>query len=167
MKNVYVFDIDGVLCVFRYCENKISLDAKKWIMACMRGEDTYKTAKPVNKFVKFINDMIKADPGNAKDFYVCSAACGNKEGDTKMRWLERNYPNIKHENIFIVSNASYKLPVLQAIHEETGKPVVLIDDMAATVVGVDIDENDDLISLHISEFLDDDIMTSLQRLSLE
>ena len=167
MNNSYVFDIDGVLCIYRYCDKKVSLNEADWIMECMRGTDTYKTAKPVKKFVKFIKDMAVEDFRNVNDFYVCSAASGSPEGKVKENWIKDNYPHIKPDNIIIVGSSSYKLAVLKAIYEKTGKPVVLIDDKDATVIDVDTDKNENLISLHISEFLDESVMDTLIRLGLE
>lgn len=80
MKNTYAFDIDGVLCIFRYCGEKVALKESDWIMECMRGKDTYKDAKPVKKFMDFVKEMIKENAENAEDFFVCSAASGRNEG---------------------------------------------------------------------------------------
>ena len=151
--SVVVFDMDGVLNKFDFSTLNIKIvPDHEWAKMNMI-EDAYRYVQKTNIF----SDLIGSK--NTDDVYVLSAALTSFEQANKMRFLNREYPNIKNSNMMFVGETRFKIDILKGLREildNTGKShvdIVMIEDSMSVLLDVTKLGNPKIKCYLVSDFL--------------
>lgn len=148
---VVVFDLDGVLCKFKYTDdtsyNLLPFKNEEDIVnEYTKDNDLYKYAEPV-KVMQYIISKL-----NIENVYILSLTRENIR-KWKYNWIDKYYNSIKKENIIYTDTAYEKLNHLKELKSKyPNKEIVFVEDTADTLIKVN-DEQLDIICIHISSFL--------------
>lgn len=148
---VVVFDLDGVLCKFKYTDdtsyNLLPFKNEEDIVnEYTKDNDLYKYAEPV-KVMQYIISKL-----NIENVYILSMTRENIR-KWKNNWIDKYYSSIKKENIIYTYTAYEKLDYLKDLKfKYPEKEIVFVEDTADTLIKVN-DEELDIICIHISSFL--------------
>lgn len=148
---VVVFDLDGVLCKFKYTDansnnllpfkDEISIENEY-----TKNNDLYEYAEPI-KIMQYIISKLEKD-----NVYILSMTQDNVR-KWKHNWIEKYYNVIKKENIIYTYTVDEKLDHLRKLKlKYPNKEIVFVEDRAETLIKVN-DEELDIICIHISSFL--------------
>ena len=110
LKDKYVFfDVDGTLSEYRYKD--ILYGGKCNELGCQSLEDLlfgnlFYTARPLKTMQNIIKNL------DSDKVFILGTVTTNNEIDQKYRWIHKNYPNIKKENIFFICSTMLKPEVI-------------------------------------------------------
>lgn len=151
--SVIVFDMDGVLSKFDFGDLDIKIVPEhEWAKMNMM-EDMYKYVQKTRLFDELI------DTKNSMDMYVLSQTLSSFEQNNKINFLERNYPNIREDNIIFVGDTNIKIDILKGLREildNTGKAdvdLVIIEDSLSVLLDVTELNNPKIKCYMISDFI--------------
>ena len=151
--SVIVFDMDGVLSKFDFGDLDIKIVPEhEWAKMNMM-EDMYKYVQKTSIFDELI------DTKNSMDMYVLSQTLSSFEQNNKINFLERNYPNIREDNIIFVGDTNIKIDILKGLREildNTGKAdvdLVIIEDSLSVLLDVTELNNPKIKCYMISDFI--------------
>ena len=151
--SVIVFDMDGVLSKFDFGDLDIKIVPEhEWAKMNMM-EDMYKYVQKTRLFDELI------DTKNSMDMYVLSQTISSFEQNNKINFLERNYPNIREDNIIFVGDTNIKIDILKGLREildNTGKAdvdLVIIEDSLSVLLDVTELNNPKIKCYMISDFI--------------
>ena len=151
--SVIVFDMDGVLSKFDFGDLGIKIVPEhEWAKMNMM-EDMYKYVQKTRLFDELI------DTKNLMDMYVLSQTLSSFEQNNKINFLERNYPNIREDNIIFVGDTNIKIDILKGLREildNTGKAdvdLVIIEDSLSVLLDVTELNNPKIKCYMISDFI--------------
>lgn len=151
--SVIVFDMDGVLSKFDLGDLGIKIVPEhEWAKMNMM-EDMYKYVQKTRLFDELI------DTKNSMDMYVLSQTLSSFEQNNKINFLERNYPNIREDNIIFVGDTNIKIDILKGLREildNTGKAdvdLVIIEDSLSVLLDVTELNNPKIKCYMISDFI--------------
>lgn len=151
--SVIVFDMDGVLSKFDFGDLGIKIVPEhEWAKMNMM-EDMYKYVQKTRLFDELI------DTKNSMDMYVLSQTLSSFEQNNKINFLERNYPNIREDNIIFVGDTNIKIDILKGLREildNTGKAdvdLVIIEDSLSVLLDVTELNNPKIKCYMISDFI--------------
>ena len=151
--SVIVFDMDGVLSKFDFGDLDIKIVPEhEWAKMNMM-EDMYKYVQKTSIFDELI------DVKNSMDMYVLSQTLSSFEQNNKINFLERNYPNIREDNIIFVGDTNIKIDILKGLREildNTGKAdvdLVIIEDSLSVLLDVTELNNPKIKCYMISDFI--------------
>ncbi len=110
LKEKYVFfDVDGTLSEYRFNDKLYSGGCPE--LGCQTLEDLlfsnlFANARPLKNMQSIISQL------NSDKIFVLGTIVTNNEINQKYKWLEKNYPNIKKENIIFISSTMMKPKVI-------------------------------------------------------
>lgn len=110
LKEKYVFfDVDGTLSEYRFNDKLYSGGCPE--LGCQSLEDLlfsnlFANARPLKNMQNIISQL------NSDKVFVLGTIVTNNEINQKYKWLEKNYPNIKKENIIFISSTMMKPNVI-------------------------------------------------------
>lgn len=151
--DIVVFDLDGVLSRYDFEELGIKLITEhKWVRANMQ-RDMYDFVLKTNLFDELIKEK------NSMDMYVLSTAYTSFEQRNKINFLEREYGNIREDNVVFVARDEFKVDVLQELRDiydcagKRDKRIVLIEDTVGIMASVEELKTDRIKCYLISDFV--------------
>ena len=110
LKGKYVFfDVDGTLSEYRYNDKLYGGNCSELGSQSLEDilfNDLYYTARPLKTMQKVIEKL------DSDKIFILGAATSNTETAQKYKWLEKNYPNFKRENIFFICSTLLKPEVI-------------------------------------------------------
>ena len=68
--------------------------------------DLFIKARPLKTMQKVISEL------DSNKIFVLGTIVSNKEAEQKYLWLEKNYPNVKRENVFFICSTMLKPEVI-------------------------------------------------------
>ena len=103
------FDVDGTLSEYRFNDKLYSGGCPE--LGCQTLEDLlfsnlFANARPLKNMQSIISQL------NSDKIFVLGTIVTNNEINQKYKWLEKNYPNIKKENIIFISSTMMKPKVI-------------------------------------------------------
>ena len=116
-------------------------------------EDAYKYVQKTNIFDELINTK------NPMELFVLSATLTSFEQANKLSFLEREYPNIRRDNVMFVGETKFKIDILQGLREildNTGKShmdLVIIEDSMSVLLDVTKLNNPKIKCYLVSDFI--------------
>lgn len=162
-ESVRFWDIDGVLAQYEYSErNHNACKESEWGDFIKQNPHFYHdNVKPI----KVIQDFI-ALYGDYKRDYVISCTYDLFELGCKISFVDKYYPIIPRDNIFRAETRTQKLLIMRQaldlyIKNTPPKNVIMIDD--TTDVLSYIQENSDFTTIHISSFLDEELIKYMSK----
>lgn len=129
LKDKYVFfDVDGTLSEYRF--NDMLYASRKPELGCQTLKDflfgdLFLKARPLKTMQNIIQKLDK------DKIFVLGTIVTNNEINQKYVWLEKNYPNIKKENIIFISSTMLKPDVIieySLKYKIDLKDIVFVDD---------------------------------------
>lgn len=151
--DILVFDIDGVLARFNFPTfGKKVYDGHDWVTQNIRF-DMYSFIEKTNLFDELIASK------DSMDIYVLSEAKCSYEQHSKIDFIDREYPNIREDNIIFVGDQKYKIDVLKELRniydsvDKTDKRIVMIEDTLEVMVAVENLEDENLRCFLVSDFI--------------
>lgn len=152
-ESVVVFDMDGVLNRFDFSTLNIRMVPDHDWAEMNMIEDAYRYVQKTNIFSNLISTK------NSDDVYVLSAALTSFEQANKKRFLNREYPNIKDDNMMFVGETRFKIDILKGLREildKSGKShmdIVMIEDSIGVLLDVSKLNNPRIKCYLVSDFL--------------
>ncbi len=147
-KKIFV-DFDGTLCEYRYNGHVYGdEDLYGQTRAELLFDDPFFRARPLETTKAFLNNF------DFNNIYILGGILTKQEIDQKMKWFKINYPKLKEENVFFITEPIKKYEVLQEFCKRTGtkpKDVALIDD---TLENLRQAEKVGFFALHITSLVD-------------
>lgn len=129
LKEKYVFfDVDGTLSEYRFNDRLYGGGCSE--LGCQSLEDLlfsnhFLNARPLKTMQEIVNSLDK------DKIFILGTIVTNHEIEQKYKWLDKNYPNIKKENIIFVSSTMLKPNVILEYVKRLNinvKDLVFIDD---------------------------------------
>lgn len=129
LKDKYVFfDVDGTLSEYRFNDRLYGGACPE--LGCQSLEDLlfsnlFLNARPLKTMQKIVNNL------DQNKIFILGTVVTNHEIEQKYKWLEKNYPNIKKENIIFISSTMLKPSVILEYVKRLNihiKDVVFVDD---------------------------------------
>lgn len=129
LKDKYVFfDIDGTLSEYRYKDQLYASRCPE--LGCQSLSDLlfsnlFINARPLKTMQKIISQL------DSNNIYILSTVVCNNEIRQKYVWLEKNYPNIKKENIIFIGSTMLKPEVMLEYAKHYNiklEDIVFVDD---------------------------------------
>ena len=150
---VIVLDMDGVLNKFDFGELQFKIvQDHEWAELTML-KDTYYFVRKTCIFDSLIESKSQSD------LYVLSAALTSYEQNSKIAFLNREYPKINKDNVIFVGDAKFKIDILKGLRkilDKTGKEhmdLVMIEDTVSVLSDI-TKLNDDRIKCYLlSDFV--------------
>lgn len=151
--DIVVFDLDGVLSKYDFGELGFKLVSEhEWVRANMQM-DMYSFVQKTHLFDELISEK------NPMDIYVLSTAYTSFEQTNKINFLDREYGNIREDNIMFVARDEFKLDILKElrdIYDNAGKQdkrIVLIEDTVRIMASVEELHDDRIKCYLVSDFI--------------
>lgn len=129
LKEKYVFfDVDGTLSEYRYNDRLYAGECPE--LGCQTLSDflfgnLFLNARPLKNMQNIISKL------NSNKIFILGTIVTNNEINQKYEWLEKNYPNIKKENIIFIGSTMLKPNVIIEYSKKFNidiKDVVFVDD---------------------------------------
>lgn len=129
LKNKYVFfDVDGTLSEYRYNDKLYSGGCSE--LGCQTLNDLlfselFLEARPLKTMQNIVSKL------QSEKVYILGTIVTNNEINQKYKWLSKNYPNIKKENIIFISSTMLKPDVILEYSKKLNislKDIVFVDD---------------------------------------
>lgn len=129
LKEKYVFfDVDGTLSEYRFNDKLYGGECPE--LGCQSLQDLlfsnlFLNARPLKTMQNIISNL------NPEKVFVLGTIVTNNEINQKYRWIEKNYPNIKKENIIFISSTMLKPEVIIEYAKKLNvdiKDTVIVDD---------------------------------------
>lgn len=129
LKEKYVFfDVDGTLSEYRF--NDKLYGGERPELGCQSLQDLlfsnlFLNARPLKTMQNIISNL------NPEKVFVLGTIVTNNEINQKYKWIEKNYPNIKKENIIFISSTMLKPEVIIEYAKKLNvdiKDTVFVDD---------------------------------------
>lgn len=98
----YFFDMDGCIAAYENYDTNEAGDIDFFNASCFEYADP---VGPTLHKIRYLNEM-KGIPWN--HFFIFSASPSSVANAEKLRWLEKNFPEMPKENITFVGNKAYK-----------------------------------------------------------
>lgn len=152
LKDKYVFfDVDGTLSEYRY--NDQLYGGRTPELGCQNLEDLmfsdlFYKARPLKTMQKIIEKL------DSNNIFIMGTIVTNNEIEQKYKWLSKNYPNIKRENIYFISSTMLKP---EAIIECARHHKILLEDLVFVDDRLDVlrkAEEMGITSYHPSSFME-------------
>lgn len=151
--DIVVFDLDGVLSRYDFEELGFKLIKEhEWVRANMQ-RDMYNFITKTSLFDELIREK------NSMDMYVLSTAYTSFEQRNKINFLEREYGDIREDNIIFVARDEFKVGVLQELRDiydlagKCDKRIVLIEDTVGIMASIEDLKTDRIKCFLISDFV--------------
>lgn len=147
-KNILIWDIDGVLCVYAYGDHKINACSDAEFEEYCKTHDVYAGGTAPQKLVDIVNSL------DSSRQYVCSKDCGLYEETYKRQYVARNY-NIPDNHVKMVQHNSDKLKFMKELRWTLGispRNIAMIDDNIEVLCEID-EDNSGFTTIHISSFV--------------
>lgn len=145
---IIVFDLDGVLCPFRFGDTKcFAASDEEWDIYCAMKEDAYRYVKGIPVMQEIVENL------NPRNVYVLSCVTNSYEANSKRAFIEREYPSIEVNNIQFASTRVGKLDMLGVLilkRCQAKDDCILIEDDLKTI---QLAEDSNISCMHISEFV--------------
>lgn len=129
LKEKYVFfDVDGTLSEYRFKDKLYGGGCPE--LGCQSLEDflfsdLFYKARPIKTMQNIISNL------NPEKVFVLGTIVTNNEINQKYKWLEKNYSNIKKENIIFISSTMLKPEVIIEYAKKLNiniKDTIFVDD---------------------------------------
>ncbi len=147
---ILAFDMDGVLVSLDFTTlQRKCYDKDEWIQANM----TFNPYNFVRKTTLFDEVIRKKD---SEKLFLASVTHTMHESNNKIKYLKNNYPNIKEQNMYFVSDEESKIMLLRVMLAKPDKEscrIVLVEDSFSTLNKIESLNNDRLKCIHISDFI--------------
>lgn len=129
LKDKYVFfDIDGTLSEYRYNDKLYAGGCPEFGCQTLNDllfSDLFLNARPLKNMQNIISKL------NPKNIFILGTIVTNNEVEQKYKWLEKNYPNIKKENIIFITSTMLKPDVIIEYSKKFNidiKEMIFVDD---------------------------------------
>lgn len=124
------FDFDGTLAEFRFYNKVGPENVEGKFLYKFAFDNLYESIRPLATMQEVVKNL------NPDNVYILGAVVLNSEIEQKYKWLNKNYPSIKRENMIFVSNKDIKLDMLEAYRMKYNleyKDIVFVDDAHYTI----------------------------------
>lgn len=150
--DIVIFDIDGVLAKFDFCNGKKFYNDECWVQLNM-NRDMYNNIERTSLFNGLIDEL---DPSR---IYVISTACTSFEQNNKIKFIER-IGKIRTDHIFFVGHDRYKKTILQELRYKYDRSshnhdrrIVMIEDSYSIMADIEQLQNEKLRCFLVSDFI--------------
>ncbi len=124
LKEKYVFfDIDGTLSDYKYNNKNSEIDS--YYLNTLLFSNSFLKPKPLKHMQNIIKNL------SPDKIYTLGTIVTNHEINQKYKWLEKNYPTIKKENIIFISSPMLKPDVILEYAKQLNiniQDIVFVDD---------------------------------------
>lgn len=129
LKDKYVFfDLDGNLSEYRYNDKLyggMSPELGCQSLSDLLFSNLFSKARPLKTMQKIVENL------DSNKIFILGTIVTNHEAEQKYKWLDKNYPNIKKDNIIFISSTMMKPNVILEYIKKLNiniKDVVFVDD---------------------------------------
>lgn len=129
LKDKYVFfDLDGTLSEYRYNDKLyggMSPELGCQSLSDLLFSNLFSKARPLKTMQKIVENL------DSNKIFILGTIVTNHEAEQKYEWLDKNYPNIKKDNIIFISSTMMKPNVILEYIKKLNiniKDVVFVDD---------------------------------------
>lgn len=151
LNNILVFDIDGTLAKYEFPNYRTKcFEYKEWALNSMLDGDMYKDAIPTSLF----KDIIEKH--ESKELYILGTCLTSFEASSKIKFLQKHYPNIPQENIIFVGSNDLKYVILEGLYQNLmpeDKNIIMIEDNPNIMGDIETKKHPNIKCMLISDFL--------------
>lgn len=123
---IVIFDFDGTLTEFKYCEETLLPCKEEDLEEYSTFGNIYENVYVLRTMQYILNEL------NPENVYIITNSYSTII-DKKNAVIDFEYPMVLKEHIYHTHSAQEKCDIVKMLHDKTGKKVWFIEDMAPTL----------------------------------